>query len=76
MTDQQLDDYYYGYIIRLYDELGRYSSHQRQPATLKGKIELCNEIKNKLLVSANDKEYIIKEVFNKPMHELEDEYNN
>ena len=85
MTVQQVNDYYYGYNLRLADEIGgdRFEECIKQPATLSGKIELTNELKKELLNSLLDdsiltrrdrERRIFEEVFNDPLDEREQEF--
>lgn len=74
MTTQQLNDYYYGYNLRLADEYCEYNNHQKQPSTLEGKIRLCQKLKEDLLERAMEKgteEFVCTEIFNEPMTDLE-----
>lgn len=69
MTEQQLDDYYYGYNLRLADELGLFDEYIKQPPTLEGKKELCKELEQDIIVNTHeycgwDEERIITEILN------------
>lgn len=70
MDKQQKKDYYYGYNLRLADELGEFDEHINQPASLKGKKELARKLEEKLLGKScfypggYTEEQLYSEVFN------------
>lgn len=70
MTKQQKEDYYYGYNLRLADELREYDEHINQPASLEGKKRLSEQLEERLLQEAREsangwsREWINTEIFN------------
>lgn len=52
LTNQQKEDYYYGYNLRLADELGEFDNYIKQPVTLEGKKELSIKLEQKLFDQA------------------------
>jgi len=80
LSKQQLNDYYYGYNLRLADELGCYEKHIKQPIPLDDKIRLNASLKEDLLEEARyylfegrSEEQVVTELFNEPVTELEQE---